>query len=167
MAVRPWRLLSENADRCRAVPALYATCGSPCQTKFWLAVATAFTLIEMFTIEFDQSRNLLVIRYGDHVGPDETLRALGEMRLALNSVERGFRLLADLTELCSMDLACAPHIESAMDLCNEKGVAQVVRIIPDPRRDIGMQIMSYFHYGGDVRIITCESADEAMSFLDE
>jgi hypothetical protein len=121
----------------------------------------------MFTIEFEQPRNLLVIRYSDHVGPDETARALKEMRLTLNNVERGFRLLADLTSLRSMDLACAPHIESAMDMCNEKGVAQVVRIIPDPRQDIGMQIMSYFHYGGDVRIITCETADEATRFLDE
>jgi hypothetical protein len=119
----------------------------------------------MFTIEFDASRSLLVIRYRDHVGPDETERALAEMRLMLNNVERGFRLLADLTDLRSMDLACAPHIESAMDLCNEKGVAQVVRIIPDARQDIGMQIMSHFHYGGDVRIVTCESTDEAMKIL--
>jgi len=121
--------------------------------------------IEMFTIEFEQSRNLLVIRYSDHVGPDQTERALEEMRIALNNVERGFRLLADLTQLRSMDLACAPHIESAMDMCNEKGVAQVVRIIPDPRQDIGMQIMSHFHYGGEVRVITCETADEAMKIL--
>lgn len=121
----------------------------------------------MFTLEFDQPRNLLVIRYGDHVGPEETERALEEVRGALARVEHGFRLLADLTDLRSMDIACAPHIESAMDLCNEKGVTQVVRIIPDPRQDIGMQIMSYFHYGGDVRIITCETADEAMTFLDE
>lgn len=120
----------------------------------------------MFTIEFEQSRNLLVIRYSDHVGPDETERALGEMRLKLTNVERGFRLLADLTDLRSMDIACAPHIESAMDMCDEKGVSQVVRIIPNPKQDIGMQIMSHFHYGGDVRIVTCESADEAMRFLD-
>ena len=121
----------------------------------------------MFTIEFNQPRNLLVIRYTDHVGPAETERALEEMRLALERVERGFRLLADLTALQSMDLACAPHIESAMDLCNGKGVSDVVRIIPDPRKDIGMQIMSYFHYGGDVRIVTCESVDEAESLLAE
>jgi hypothetical protein len=119
----------------------------------------------MFAIEFDQSRNLLAIRYSDHVGPDETERALREMRLALEKAERGFRLLADLTHLRSMDIACAPHIESAMEMCNEKGVSQVVRIIPDPRQDIGMQIMSRFHYGGDVRIVTCESADEAMKIL--
>jgi hypothetical protein len=119
----------------------------------------------MFAIEFDQPRNLLVIRYSDHVGPDETKRALEEMRLALNNVERGFRLLADLTALQSMDIACAPHIESAMDMCNGKGVSDVVRIIPDPRKDIGMQLMSHFHYGGDVRIITCENVREAMDLL--
>ena len=119
----------------------------------------------MFAIEFDQPRNLMVIRYNDHVGPDETERALEEVRSALRQVERGFRLLADLTGLQSMDVLCAPHIESAMDMFNEKGVAEVIRIIPDPRRDIGMQIMSYFHYGGDVRIVTCESLDEAMKLL--
>lgn len=119
----------------------------------------------MFAIEFDQLRDLLVIRYSDHVGPDETERALEEVRLALERVERGFRLLADLTDLQSMDVSCAPHIETAMDMFNEKGVAEVVRIIPDPRRDIGMQIMSYFHYGGEVRIVTCESMDEAMTIL--
>lgn len=119
----------------------------------------------MFTIEFDQPRNLLVIRYSDRVGPDETERALEAVRFALEKVERGFRLLADLTDLEAMDIACAPHIESAMEMANEKGVVEVIRIIPDPRKDIGMQIMSYFHYGGDVRIVTCESADEAMKLL--
>jgi hypothetical protein len=119
----------------------------------------------MFTIEFDQPRNLLVIRYSDHVSPVETERALEEIGLALDKVERGFRLLADLTELRSMDVLCAPHIESAMDLCNGKGVSDVVRIIPDPRKDIGMQIMSHFHYGGNVRIVTCESVGEAMDLL--
>lgn len=119
----------------------------------------------MFTIELDQPRNLLVIRYSDHVGPDETARAVEEIRLALERVERGFRLLADLTDLQSMDIACARHIESAMEMFNEKGVSDVVRIIPDPRKDIGMQIMSYFHYGGDVRIVTFESAEEALNFL--
>ena len=120
----------------------------------------------MFTIEFDQPRNLLVIRYSAHVGPDETKRALEEMRLALERVEHGFHLLADLTGLQSMDMACAPHIESAMDMCNGRGVTDVVRIIPDPRKDIGMQIMSYFHYGAEVRIMTCESVDEAMNLLE-
>ena len=119
----------------------------------------------MVTIELDQPRNLFIIRYRDHVGPDETKRALEDVRQALDKVERGFRLLADLIQLQSMDLLCAPHIENAMDMFNEKGVSEIIRIIPDPRRDIGLQIMSYFHYGGDIRIITCETMDEAMNLL--
>ena len=119
----------------------------------------------MFAIEFDQPRNLLAIRYSDHVGPDETERCLAAVRLTLNKMERGFRLVVDLTNLRSMDVLCAPHIMSTMEMCNEKGVSDVIRIIPDPKQDIGFQIMSYFHYSGDVRIVTCESADEAMKFL--
>jgi hypothetical protein len=41
----------------------------------------------------------------------------------------------------------------------------VVRVIPDPHRDIGLQIMSYFHYKGDVRIVTCETLAEAAKTL--
>ena len=64
-----------------------------------------------------------------------------------------------------MDVACAPFIEKAMDLCNEKGASIVVRVIPDPHRDIGLQIMSYFHYSGEVQIITCETLDQAEDIL--
>jgi hypothetical protein len=41
----------------------------------------------------------------------------------------------------------------------------VVRVIPDPQKDIGMQIMSLFHYDRRVRIVTCESLAEAMKVL--
>jgi anti-anti-sigma regulatory factor len=78
----------------------------------------------------------------------------------------GFRLLADLTELEAMDMACAPFIEKAMDLCNQKGASMVVRVIPDPRRDIGLQIMSIFHYRGDVQIFTCETLAQADDLLE-
>jgi hypothetical protein len=59
----------------------------------------------------------------------------------------GFRVLADLTCLESMDPSGAPYIGSVMDLCVTKEVEHVVRVIPDPRRDIGINIMSYFRYG--------------------
>jgi hypothetical protein len=43
----------------------------------------------------------------------------------------------------------------------------VVRVIPDPARDIGLQIMSLFHYGHDVRIVTCATLDEAQRALQD
>jgi anti-anti-sigma regulatory factor len=119
----------------------------------------------MFTIELDQSGNGLTIGYAGHVGPDEARRCGEEMRLALAKTQPGFRLLVDLTELQSMDVSCSPLIASMMEMCNAGGVAEVVRIIPDPTRDIGLQIMSLFHYGSDVRILTCASAAEAREAM--
>ena len=119
----------------------------------------------MFRIELDQPQNWLTIVYSGHVSPDETHRCAEEIRVAVTKIKPGFRLLVDLTDLQSMEVSCAPHIRNIMDMCNQNGVAEVVRIIPDPKRDIGLQIMSYFHYSGDVHIVTCESVDEAMHLL--
>ena len=42
----------------------------------------------------------------------------------------------------------------------------MVRVIPDPQRDIGLRIMSFFHYGPDVHIATCATLEEAKEILD-
>jgi hypothetical protein len=115
--------------------------------------------------EVDRPRNRFVIRYSGKVTPEETEKGLEQFRVGLPQLQTGFRLLADLTDLESMDMKCAQFIEMAMDLCNEKGTSIVVRVIPDPHRDIGMAIMSIFHYRGDVRIITCQSLAEANEIL--
>jgi hypothetical protein len=115
--------------------------------------------------EVDEANRLLAIRYREVVRAEETERGLDQIRNGLTRLQRGFRLLADLSELQSMDVGCAPFIEKAMDLCNEKGASMVVRVIPDPHRDIGLQIMSIFHYSGDVQIITCQSLAEANEVL--
>jgi hypothetical protein len=80
-------------------------------------------------------------------------------------IATGFQILVDLKDIKSMDVSCASWIRKIMDLCNEKGVAAVVRVIPDPRGDIGLRIMSFFHYRGDVRIVTCEGIEEANKIL--
>jgi hypothetical protein len=65
----------------------------------------------------------------------------------------------------SGDVACAPSIERVMDLCQEHGIAEIIRIIPDPSRDIGLGIMSRFHYGNSVRIFNCSTQEEAFNLL--
>ena len=119
----------------------------------------------MFSVKVDQSRNALTISYGSRVTPDETRLCAEEVRLALTILQPGFRLNVDLTELETMEVACSPLVAEIMEKCNAAGVAEVVRIIPDPTRDIGLQILSFFHYGNDVYIRTCASADEARSLL--
>ena len=120
----------------------------------------------MINFEVDEPKRLLVIRYNGLVRADETEKGLEQIRNGLAKLQSGFRLLADLTELDSMEVGCAPFIEKAMDMCNEKGASMVVRVIPDPHRDIGLQIMSIFHYRGDVQILTCETLAQAEEILE-
>ena len=119
----------------------------------------------MFTVKLDQSRNALTISYGGRVSPDETRLCAEEVWLASGILQPGFRLVVDLTELQAMDLSCSPEIANIMKICNAAGVSEVLRIIPDPTRDIGLQIMSFFHYGNEVYIRTCASAAEAREVL--
>jgi anti-anti-sigma regulatory factor len=116
-------------------------------------------------VETDPSQNLLIIRYSGLVTADETEEGLEQVRHGLAELQSGFRLLGDLSQLESMDVKCAPFIEKMMDLCNKKGTAIIVRVIPDPHRDIGLQIMSIFHYRGDVQILTCETLAQAENLL--
>ena len=120
----------------------------------------------MIKFEVDEPKRLLVIRYRGVVEAEETEKGWEQIRNGLTKLQSGFRLLADLSELQSMDVACAPFIEKAMDMCNEKGASMVVRVIPDPHRDIGLQIMSTFHYAGDVQIFTCETLAQADDLLE-
>jgi anti-anti-sigma regulatory factor len=119
----------------------------------------------VINFEVDEPKKLLAIRYHGVVRAEETEKGLEQIRTGLAKLQRGFRLLADLSELQSMDVDCAPFIEKAMDMCNEKGASMVVRVIPDRHRDIGLQIMSIFHYSGDVQIFTCETLAQAKELL--
>jgi anti-anti-sigma regulatory factor len=120
---------------------------------------------QSFSVEIDKKRNLLVIRYRGRVSRNEMERCPEEVRRLLPKLGRGFQLLADFTELEEMDVSCASVVAEIMDLCSEAGVSTVVRVIPEPKQDIGLQIMSLFHYDNDVYIKTCTSTDEALKAL--
>lgn len=119
----------------------------------------------MFKLEADKGKNLLKISYSQHVGPEDTKRVADGIPTLLADLRPGFRLLTDLSGLESMDLACVPYVKRLMDLCNKKGVEMVVRVIPDPHKDIGLNILSLFHYRHRVRIVTCETMVEALEAL--
>jgi hypothetical protein len=74
-------------------------------------------------------------------------------------------LFTDLSGLEFMDAACAPLIGAIMDHLVEKQVASVVRVIPDPQKDIGFDLMSHFHYGREVRTMTFETLADAIHHL--
>jgi hypothetical protein len=120
----------------------------------------------MFGVEVDKSRRLLKIIYAQHVSSEDTKRVEEKITALVTDVQPGFRLLTDMSRLESMDLACVPFIRRTMDLLNKKGVEMVVRVIPDPRKDIGLNILSLFHYRRRVRLVTCATLEEAMRALE-
>src|SRR6266513_5859953 len=108
----------------------------------------------MYALELDRSKRLLVISAAQRVTAEEANMAAQRIREVLHDVAPGFHVLADFRWLESMDSAAAPHIAEIMDALAEKEVASVTRVMPDPHKDIGLNILSQFHYGPHVQIAT-------------
>jgi len=119
----------------------------------------------MFYVRTDLSEQLLTISFSQHVSEEEMKRCLAEIKKSLMEMDRGFRLLTDLSQLEEMDASCAPFIGEIMDLCNKRKISVAARVIPDPGKDIGFNLMSQFHYSPEVQTRTFENLAEAMRML--
>jgi hypothetical protein len=121
----------------------------------------------MYSVEIDRSKRLLVISALQQVAAEQARVAAKEVRELLRDVVPGFRVLADFRWLESMDSAAAPHVAEIMETLTEKGVASVTRVMPDPHKDIGLNILSQFHYGPEIQIATFETLAGALQSLTE
>jgi len=113
----------------------------------------------------DVSQNALKLSFTGEIRATEMSRYETEVAHALPSLHPGFSLLTDFTEMTSMELTCVPYIERTMDAFRNSGVKLIVRIIPDRSKDIGIGILSLFHYPRGIRIVTTETRDEARHVL--
>lgn len=116
----------------------------------------------MYAVELDQSKHLLVISAAGKVTAGEANMAAQRIREVLRDVAPGFHALADFRWLDSMDPGAVRHVAAIMDALAEKNVASVTRVMPDPHKDIGLNILSQFHYGTDVKIATFETLADAL-----
>jgi anti-anti-sigma regulatory factor len=119
----------------------------------------------MYAVELDQSKRILVITGSQRVTAEQAKLAAQRVRELLRDVAPGFRVLADFRWLDSMDSAAARHIAEIMDALTEKGVASVTRVIPDPHKDIGLNILSQFHYGPEILIATFQTLADALQSM--
>jgi len=119
----------------------------------------------MYSVELDRSKRLLVITALQRVTAEQAKVAAERVRELLQDVAPGFRVLADFRWLDSMDSAAARHIAEIMDTLAEKGVASVSRVIPDPHKDIGLNILSQFHYGPKIQIATFQTLADALQSM--
>ncbi len=116
-------------------------------------------------IAVDVTRNILVKRFHGHVSAAQMKAGAQEVARLLPQMRAGFSVLVDLSGLDAMDLDCVPHLAKIMDLCKARGVGLVVRVTPEPDKDIGFNILSVTHYRGKVRVVTCQTLAEAERAL--
>ena len=121
----------------------------------------------MYAVELDQSKRLLVISAAQRVTAEQARQAAQQVRDLLQDVGPGFRVLADFRWLESMDPATARHVAEMMDAIAQKQVASVTRVMPDPHKDIGLNILSQFHYGPEIQIATFQTLADALQSLAE
>ena len=119
----------------------------------------------MYSVEIDRSKRLLVISALQRVTAEQAKLVTKQVRDLLRDVAPGFRVLADFRWLESMDSAAAHHVAEIMDALAEKRVASVTRVMPDPHKDIGLNILSQFHYGPEIQIATFETLADALQGL--
>ena len=119
----------------------------------------------MYAVELDRSKRLLVISAVGHVEAREVKGVAQSVREVLHQAAPGFHVLADFRWLESMDSTAAPHLAEIMDALTEKGVASVTRVFSDPRKDIGLNILSQFHYGPNVSITTFGTLADAVQSI--
>ncbi len=110
-------------------------------------------------------RNLARLRYSGIVTAADMQVCVRRAETLMPRLQAGFTVLVDLSGLETMELACVPFLSRIMELCKAQGISMVVRVIPDPSKDIGLNILSLIHYRGKVRVVTCETLAEAEKLL--
>jgi hypothetical protein len=121
----------------------------------------------MFSVEADDINRLVKINWSENVSADEMRECAEQLPSLTANMRPGFRLLSDLTGLKSMDPNGASYIGAIMDLFAAKQVSLIVRVIPDPHKDIGLNILSYFHYGSKVPMATYQNLSDALQSLSD
>jgi hypothetical protein len=119
----------------------------------------------MFLATISKPRQLLYLSFIGRVSVKELEEGYNEIVTLLDDLASGFRVLGDFSKLDRFGPDCAREIGKAMELCDQKGVGLVVRVTPDPGKDIGLNILTVFHYRRRPRIVTCENLVEAGEIL--
>src|SRR5947199_8413844 len=119
----------------------------------------------MYSVEIDQSKRVLAVSARRQVTAEQAKLGAQQVRELVRDVAPGIRVLADFRWLESMDPAAAPHVAEIMDALAEKRVASVTRVMPDPHKDIGLNILSQFHYGPEIQLATFETLADAIQSL--
>jgi len=119
----------------------------------------------VFLATINKHKQLLYLSFIGPVNADELVRGRKDVSAFLGELNPGFRVLADFLRLESMSVDCAPEIGKVMEMCEQKGIGLVVRVIADQSKDIGLEILTHFHYRQRPQIANCTTILEAARLL--
>jgi hypothetical protein len=119
----------------------------------------------MFLATSNKAKGLMHLSYIGHVNAGDLQRERDNVLALLAELPAGFKMLVDLERLKSMDINCVEELGKIMELLDQHGLKQVVRVIPDPSKDIGFNILVRFHYKNIPRITNCKTMIEAAKLL--
>lgn len=119
----------------------------------------------MFLATSNKAKQLLVMRYFGRVTAKQLKSYRADLKALLAELTPGFNVLADFSQLDSMTADCVPEIGAGMELIDAAKPKLLVRVIPDASKDIGLNILTAFHYKQRPRIVTCETLSEAARAL--
>lgn len=113
----------------------------------------------------NREHRLLFVNYVERVTEVELADARSELQTLLADLPPDFRLLADLSRLDSMEAECVTELGRTMELISQHGVGLILRVIPDASKDIGLNILTIFHYPRRPRVINCQNLAQAIQKL--
>jgi hypothetical protein len=119
----------------------------------------------IFEARVDVARNIVRTRFFGDVTAAGMQDAVARVEAMLSNLKPGFSGFADFRDITSMGLDCVPALAKIMDLCREHGIGLIIRRLPEPTRDIGINILSVVHYRGQVRTVTVDTLEEAERAL--
>lgn len=119
----------------------------------------------MINLSYDPTHNTVIIDFIGKIDPAQSEDYLASIPKLVPKDKKKFNLLVDLSLVESMDPHMKGPIKQAMEIFNSHGVEMIIRVIPNPHHDIGLNIMSFFHYDKKVRMLTLKSRQEANDRL--
>ena len=119
----------------------------------------------MIKLRYDERRDSVIVEFIGNVDAAQGEQQFLDLPKVLPNHGHGFKLLVDLSLVESIDPKIKRSIKKAMDLFNAHGVTKIIRVIPRLDQDIGLNIMSLFHYSPTVKVVTLTSRQEAEERL--
>ena len=119
----------------------------------------------MVSCSSDESGQFLTISYSGGVTHNCVEGSRRNIRDEMGHLKPGFVLLVDLTALESMSPECAQALGALIELCSSREMGVAVWVVPDPEKDIGLNLISKFHCWQPVRMHTRPNLAEALKCI--